>query len=130
LRSTRKTVEVGPRGWRRKWRRVPARQRATAAETLGDLFDRRRIRGSLWIVLAVSLIGHGVLVPLLALGRTLSPSELAAREDSYLRKVLQKERARKVSRDVQDRMTMSLPARSPPRRSSNSTRSSSPRSTT
>ncbi|KKL67688.1 hypothetical protein LCGC14_2132480, partial [marine sediment metagenome] len=90
-----------------------AENRAVAGMALGDLFARRRIRSLLWVVLIGSLIGHGVLVPLLAMGRTLSATELAGREDSYLRKVLQKARAKKVSMAVKDRLTMPPPPPDP-----------------
>ncbi|KKL61903.1 hypothetical protein LCGC14_2190580 [marine sediment metagenome] len=45
----RRQVEVGPRGWRRKWTRTPTASRRAAGEALGDMFAATRIRSVLWI---------------------------------------------------------------------------------
>ena len=103
-----------PRGWRRKWRRVPIERRRAAGETLGDLFAPPERAGKLLIgVLLLSLIAHAGLLPMLAVGRQTALDDLAVREDSYLQKVMQKQRARKISRDVKGRLTMPPPPPDP-----------------
>jgi len=99
--------------WRRKWKRTDAAHRRAAAAALGDLLDRRPARRVLWPLLIVSLLAHVPLAILgLGRGRGTNLDELAS-EKTYLRKVMQKQRAREVSRKVQHRMTMPPPPPDP-----------------
>ncbi|HUT35186.1 MAG TPA: hypothetical protein VNE39_16975 [Planctomycetota bacterium] len=102
-----------PPRWRRRWKRAPAASRAAAAASLGDLFRRRRAATLLPLALAVSAVLHGMMAPLLLRGRGTSVDDLAAQEGTYLSQVLQKERARAVSREVQGRLTMPPPPPEP-----------------
>ena len=98
--------------WRRKWRRTPVAGRAGAAAALGDLFVPRRTRGVLrWVVLA-SLVAHVPAVVLLRTGRGTN-LEVLAKENTYLQKVIQKERAKEISREVKKRITMPPPPPDP-----------------
>ena len=97
---------ASPRGWRQKWKRTPPEKRAAAAEALRDLFDRPKVRTALAAALAVSLLAHAATLPFLAPGRDTTLDAVAAGEAGYLRKVLQKDRARKTSRQMQGRVTM------------------------
>ena len=106
-------VTRGARGWRQKWRRAAPEHRQAAAESLADLFARRRVRTALWAVLLISLAGHAAILPMLAFGKSADTAHLVAEENSYLQKVMQKDRARQVSRDVQDRVTMPPPPPEP-----------------
>ncbi|KKL20769.1 hypothetical protein LCGC14_2452170, partial [marine sediment metagenome] len=99
--------------WRRKWSRAAPGTRRTAGAALGDMFQRKRAGALLPAVLAVSLLLHGVATPFLIRYRGMSLEEIAASEDSYLRKILEKERARKISRKVQSRLTMPPPPPDP-----------------
>jgi len=101
-----------PRGYRRKWKPTSPEARRTAAASLTDVFRRRKARGFLWVLLLASLSVHAVLTPYLAARRTAGLEELAS-EDSYLRKVLQKERARRVAKEIQNRITMPPPPPEP-----------------
>lgn len=99
--------------WRRRWKRVPAEARSAAAASLGDLFRRRRAATLLPLALAVSLILHLAATPLLVGGKGRGVDDLAAQEGTYLSQVMQKERARAVSREVQGRLTMPPPPPEP-----------------
>ena len=83
--------------WRRKWKRAPADRRTPAARALGDLFAARaERRGLVVLMLLAAAAGHAGLLPFADTGRG---KDLVARTatDSYLRRVVQKERARHVS---------------------------------
>ena len=113
MTDTASSTPGNPRGWRRKWQRTAAVRRRTAAASLGDLFHRRRLRSVPVVTVVVSLIAHAALI--LAIGPHLrtTAEEIAAGEDTYLSRVVQKDRARKISREVKDRMTMPPPPPEP-----------------
>ncbi|KKM63915.1 hypothetical protein LCGC14_1506640, partial [marine sediment metagenome] len=91
---------------------MPSSQRQAATAALAELFRPSTPRGRLPILLAVSILAHGALLPLVLRAKT-APEGLSAGEDSYLSKVMQKERARKISRQIKDRMTMPPPPPDP-----------------
>jgi len=102
-----------PRSRRRRWKRAPIEGRRAAAASLRSLFRRPRATMLLPAIFVLSLLVHGAIAPLALRGRGASLDELAAREGSYLRQVMQKERARKTSREVQGRLTMPPPPPDP-----------------
>ena len=99
--------------WRRRWRRTAQERRATAAASLGDVFHARRWPSPLAAILLASLVVHGAIAPLLPGIHTGGPRQIAARQDSYLRKVVQKERAKHVAADVRRRITVPPPPPDP-----------------
>ena len=105
--------KTSPRGWRRKWRRVPAEERRAAVASLGDLFGRRRLQLFLVVTTIVSLIVHAAVVFVIKPHIRTPAQQVAAREDTYLSRVMEKDRARKVSREVKDRLTMPPPPPEP-----------------
>ncbi len=104
------TAGSGRGNWRRKWRRAPAAKRRQAAGTLGDIFAARKARGGPVLVLLVVLAGglHAGLLPLVETGQPRDIVRLTGR-DSYLRKVVQTERAKHVARGLTGRITMPPP---------------------
>ncbi len=100
--------------WRRKWVRAPAQKRRQAAAALPDLFLTRRHPGG--IILAVLLLAaaglHGGLLPFVKIEKGRDIVRMVAK-DSYLRKVIQKERARSISRSLSGRITMPPPPEDP-----------------
>ena len=109
----RETTRNGPgRGYRRRWKRAPVEKRRAAAASLGDVFASRRVRGLLWAALILSVAVHGVTVPLLGRGLQ-GGAGLAAAEGSYLQRVMQKERAKRVSKKIKDMITMPPPPPEP-----------------
>jgi len=106
-------LAVGPdraANWRRKWRRADPARRATAAESLNDLFTGRRRRGVgvLWLVLVLAAALHGGLLPLARRGEAPEALRPSGR-DTYLRKVVQKERAVRVARHLARQVSMPPP---------------------
>ena len=102
------------RGWRRKWRRVTPQRRQVAAAALGDLFVARRSRwGLLALLLVLSLAAHAVSVPFLLRARRGAASRMDAAGQSYLRRVLEKDRAKKQSKEIKDKLTMPPPPPDP-----------------
>jgi len=99
--------------WRRRWTRAPSQKRAVAATALGDLFERRRVRTALAKTFAVSLVVHLIAGRFLLTLTVRAPSQTAAREDSYLRRVIQKDRARHVAADASRRTTLPPPPPDP-----------------
>jgi len=92
--------------WRRTWRRADPSRRAAAANSLADVFAPRRRRRLLpGIILALSLAAHAPLL-LLSPGSAGGRAAAIATEDTYLRKVAQRQRARHVSKDLLGRITM------------------------
>jgi hypothetical protein len=101
------------REWRRKWFRTPIEQRRAAAASLHDLFTRpSRLEKWIGAALAVSLGLHLLTVPVLLMTGP-DTGRVAEAGGAYLRKVLQKERAKKVSKEVQGRVTMPPPPENP-----------------
>ena len=100
--------------YRRKWKPAPPQRRLAAAEAMGDLFGRRR---GARLVLAGLLLGslgaHALLVSLNVVGNPSDSSALQANEDSYLGKVLQKQRAKGISKKLANRITMPPPPPDP-----------------
>jgi len=112
LRRSPPAPGSGRAAWRRKWRRVPAETRRTAAAALGDVFaPRKRQRAVLGFLLA-SLALHAMALPLAGLGSSVQV-DLAASENTYLSRVLEKQRARAVSRDLSGKVTMPPPPEDP-----------------
>ncbi len=96
----------GPsRHWRRKWRRADPARRREAAAALRDVFEVRKRYGLLWLVVGLSVVVHAAPAILAEGGGEVAMLEASSRR-GYLRKVLQTERARRVSRQVRDRITM------------------------
>jgi len=112
-RPARRQAARDGRGYRRKWKRVPPERRRAAVESLADLFAHRKVRRALWGVLAVSLTCHAGLLPFLTVDKRGTLNELAVQENTYLRKVMQKERAKKISREIEHRVTMPPPPPDP-----------------
>ena len=108
----RGAAKQSPRGWRRKWRRVPTEQRRTAVASLDDLFERSRARSPLPLVLVLSLAVHGASAPFLLRARG-TATHIAASKHAYLQKVLQKERAKKESIRARRQLTMPPPPPKP-----------------
>ncbi len=107
--ATRHTAtDLNPRGWRRKWRRARPDERRTAAGALADVFERRRGRwGFFWLLVLVSAAAHAAVTPLMTSAKSTSVLEVARK--GYLQRVLQTERAKRVSRQIRGRITMPPP---------------------
>jgi hypothetical protein len=113
MRKESSTQNGNPRGWRRKWRRVPPEHRRAAARELDTLFVPRRGSWVIAITLGASLLLHGVTAPFLLRGGAGASDRIEANEASYLARVMQKERARQISREVKNRITMPPPPPDP-----------------
>ena len=114
MRRKKSSADGNPRGWRQNWKRAPAGRRTAAAAALSDLFERPRSGRVLPLVLLGSLVLHAATAPLLALvGVGLPRRDLSSSEDAYLRQVMQKQRAKEISKEVKDRMTMPPPPPDP-----------------
>ena len=99
--------------YRRKWKPAAPGSRVAAGQTLGDLFGARRAQRALAVLLPVSLAAHAVLV---CVGASLAPAsggDIGVREDTYLAKVMQKEKAKQVSRKLSSKITMPPPPDNP-----------------
>jgi len=94
---------------------VPAERRAAAAAALGGLFARRRGGGVLAVALPAAALLHAALVALVPWGRVGHRAEIAAAHQSYLRRVVQTERARHVAVEMAARPTMPPPPADPER---------------
>ncbi len=103
--AERKPIQASPRGWRQKWRRAPPQRRALAAASLVDIFPRSRLSRLLPAVLLGSLGVHLCAAPFVSFGERKDVRELAT-TDTYLRKVVQKERARWIARKIAGRVAM------------------------
>jgi hypothetical protein len=101
MKSSRGTAPA----WRRKWERTPPEKRTSAAASLGDLFQRPRVATLLPVMLAASLCLHAAALPLLPLFGPKHVDHIEESESSYLRKVIQKDRAKHVVSDVSRRPT-------------------------
>jgi len=98
--------------YRRTWKRRPPQQRRTAAQALADVFARRKVRATLWVVLVGSAVVHVAATPFLGRGAG-SGIDTAGGADTYLQRVMQKERAKRVSKEVKGRITMPPPPADP-----------------
>jgi len=99
--------------WRQRWKRTPPQNRVTAAGTLGDLFEPRRGRSLLVAALAASLIIHALTVAFVPIGGGSGREQVAESENTYLRKVMQKQRARHAAVDVSKGITAPPPPPDP-----------------
>ena len=94
--------------WRRTWKKVSAESRRVAADSLREpLGPRRTAEWVLVAMLAGSLVLHAAMAPFIV-GPT-DTEAMTARKGSYLRKVMQKERAKAVSKQIKGRITMPPP---------------------
>ena len=108
-----------PRGgrdnYRRKWKPTPPERRANAARSLTDVFRGVRFEWLVLILLAVSLAAHGVTVWVtsgVSAARN-AAADLNTAQGSYLEKVLQKQKAKVISRRVAGQITMPPPPPEP-----------------
>jgi len=101
---------------RRRWKRAAPASRRRAAASLGDVFaaGRRVWSGPLGLFLLLATAIHaGAAVLVLSLVPTrVSPSDVL-RKGVYLRKIVLKERGRRVVREMADRVTMPPPPADP-----------------
>ena len=95
--------------WRRKWKRSSREQRRAAARSLHDLFQPIRFRTLLPMMLPASVILHGAIAVCLAMVGTAAVKQVGRSEDTYLRKVVQKDRAKHVAANVSQRTTLPPP---------------------
>ena len=108
-------ARAGRDNYRRKWKPTPPERRANAARSLTDVFRGVRFEWLVLVLLAVSLIAHALTVWLssdISAGKG-AAGELTAAQDSYLEKVLQKQKAKVVSRRVAGQITMPPPPPEP-----------------
>jgi len=103
---------AGRTQWRRKWRRTAPERRAVAAAGLDDLFRRRRSDRILRVVLLASLAVHAATLPFVTFSRA-TGVDLEAKENTYYSRVVEKERAKVVSRTLSGRITMPPPPDDP-----------------
>ena len=103
-------------GYRRKWKPARPEQRVPAARTMGDVFGSQPVRLILPALLVASVALHaaGVLISG-RLGAASAAGEpgMAAAENTYLQRVMEKQRAKAVSKRVQQRITMPPPPPEP-----------------
>src|SRR5512133_3805299 len=94
--------------WRRKWKRAPQASRSAAALAMGDALLPRKSAGRVLLaMLALSLVLHvGGVAMVSSSAPTQDEQTLAAKENDYLQKIVQKERAKNVARGVAGRITM------------------------
>jgi phage FluMu protein Com len=101
------------RGWRRRWKAVSREHRIQAVSSLADIFTPPKERNLLFILLIVSLIGHALSLPLIGAGKQLNIEEAIDQQDSYLKKIMHKERAKVVADEVAKKTTMPPPPPDP-----------------
>lgn len=101
--------------WRQKWRRVPPERRAAAAAALPALFERGKHPLTLLVAgaLLLSVIVHAATVPFLVRLGAGARGAIAAGEGDYLKRVMQKDRAKQKSKEVKGRITMPPPPPDP-----------------
>ena len=107
--------KTGNGKWRSKWKRSAPERRAGAAASLADVFaPRGRFNTILLVLLALSAAGHAVTLALLPgpAGQDEAAGGMSA-EDTYLAKVMQKERAKDVSKKMVGAITMPPPPPDP-----------------
>jgi len=99
-------------GYRRKWKRRPVEHRRTAAASLADVFAHSKVRATLWVILAASAVVHAIATPFVGQANR-GGANASGGSDTYIQKVMQKERAKRISKEIKGRITMPPPPADP-----------------
>jgi hypothetical protein len=105
-------VTIKRDNWRRTWKKVPAENRRVAAGSLREsLGPGRRAAWLLAAMLGGSLVLHATVVPFVV--ESGDTEAMSASKGAYLRKVMQKEQAKAVSKAIKGKITMPPPPPDP-----------------
>jgi len=104
-------VSIKRDNWRRTWKKASAEERRAAARALRT--PTRLVSGTKWLLigmLGISVAGHVALAPYVV---RKNGGGVHADEGSYLQRVMQKERAKVISKEIRNRITMPPPPPDP-----------------